>query len=80
MKKRQGMIKGDMPLFCNQRCTKLTYGGVNYIMKKVDFVYICDILGHVGISTSDIYARADTESKRKALESDHIKRFTRMEP
>lgn len=35
----------------------------------VNLVYIRDILGHVDISTTDIYARADTESKRKALES-----------
>ena len=35
----------------------------------VNLVYIRDILGHVDISTTDIYARADTESKRKALEN-----------
>jgi site-specific recombinase XerD len=35
----------------------------------VNLVYIRDILGHVDLSTTDIYARSDTESKRKALES-----------
>lgn len=35
----------------------------------VNLVYIRDILGHTDISTTDIYARADTESKRKALEN-----------
>ena len=35
----------------------------------VSIVYIRDILGHVDIATTDTYARADTESKRKALES-----------
>lgn len=34
----------------------------------VDLVYIRDILGHVDITTTDIYARADVEAKRKALE------------
>jgi site-specific recombinase XerD len=34
----------------------------------VNLVYIRDILGHVDIATTDIYARADIESKRKALE------------
>ena len=34
----------------------------------VSLVYIRDILGHVELSTTDQYARADTESKRKALE------------
>ena len=35
----------------------------------VSLVYIRDILGHVDIATTDTYARADTESKRKALEN-----------
>ena len=35
----------------------------------VNLVYIRDILGHVDISTTDIYARADIEAKRKALEN-----------
>lgn len=36
---------------------------------NINLVYIRDILGHADISTTDIYARADTETKRKALES-----------
>jgi site-specific recombinase XerD len=35
----------------------------------VSLVYIRDILGHEEISTTDQYARADIEMKRKALES-----------
>ena len=31
--------------------------------------YIRDILGHVELATTDIYARASTEAKRKALEA-----------
>lgn len=34
----------------------------------VNIVYIRDFLGHVDISSTDIYARADTEMKRKAIE------------
>jgi site-specific recombinase XerD len=34
----------------------------------VNLIYIRDILGHVDISTTDVYARADIESKRKELE------------
>lgn len=34
----------------------------------VNLIYIRDLLGHVNISSTDIYARADTEMKRKALE------------
>src|SRR5450631_1835413 len=35
----------------------------------VPLPYIRDILGHVDLSTTDIYARASTEAKRKALET-----------
>jgi len=34
----------------------------------VNLIYIRDILGHVDIATTDIYARQDIESKRRALE------------
>ena len=35
----------------------------------VPLPYIRDILGHADMSTTDIYARASTEAKRKALEA-----------
>ncbi|WP_219915025.1 tyrosine-type recombinase/integrase [Pseudomonas protegens] len=34
--------------------------------------YIRDILGHVDLSTTEIYARASTEAKRKALEAAYV--------
>ena len=34
----------------------------------VSLIYIRDFLGHVDISTTDLYARADVEAKRKLLE------------
>nr|WP_288828829.1 site-specific integrase [uncultured Clostridium sp.] len=34
----------------------------------INIVYIRDILGHVNISTTEVYARANLEMKRKALE------------
>jgi site-specific recombinase XerD len=34
----------------------------------VNLIYIRDFLGHADITTTEIYARADTEMKRKALE------------
>ncbi len=33
----------------------------------VPLPYIRDILGHVDLSTTDIYARASTEAKRKSI-------------
>jgi hypothetical protein len=35
----------------------------------VPLPYIRDILGHADLSTTDIYARASTKAKRKALEA-----------
>jgi site-specific recombinase XerD len=35
----------------------------------VNLIYIRDLLGHADISTTEIYARADPEAKRKAIES-----------
>jgi integrase/recombinase XerD len=35
----------------------------------VPLPYIRDILGHVDLSTTEIYARASTEAKRKAHEA-----------
>ena len=35
----------------------------------VSLIYIRDLLGHVDIATTEIYARADTEMKRKVLQN-----------
>ena len=37
----------------------------------VPLPYIRDLLGHVELSTTEIYARASTEAKRRALETAH---------
>ena len=34
----------------------------------VNLIYIRDLLGHVSIETTEIYAKTDSEMKRKALE------------
>jgi site-specific recombinase XerD len=39
---------------------------------NVSLIYIRDFLGHVGISTTEIYARADNEMKRRSLEAAHV--------
>jgi len=88
-------------LFVNQHGSKLSRGGIAWIIRKyqtrtgdpalvsadlsphvlrhskamhlceagVPLPYIRDILGHVDLSTTEIYARASTEAKRKALEA-----------
>ena len=89
------------PVFFNQHRTKLSRGGIAWILRKyqiraadpalvsahlsphvlrhsravhlydagVPLIYIRDILGHADLSTTEIYARASTEAKRKALEA-----------
>ena len=44
------------------RASHLLQAGVNLI-------YIRDLLGHVDVSTTEIYSRADTEMRRQALEN-----------
>jgi site-specific recombinase XerD len=38
----------------------------------INLIYIRDILGHCSVVTTEIYARADTEMKRKAIESAYM--------
>ena len=35
----------------------------------VNLIYIRDLLGHVSVTTTEIYLKFDTELKRKALEA-----------
>jgi integrase/recombinase XerD len=105
---REHRLKGpghnDEPVFVNQQNTKLSRGGIAWIIAKyeamvgdailvdtqlsphvlrhsramhlydagVPLLYIRDILGHVDLSTTDIYARASTEAKRRALETAYV--------
>ena len=51
-------------MFRHSKAMHLLQAGVNLI-------YIRDFLGHVDLKTTEIYARADTEMKRKAVENVH---------
>lgn len=42
---------------------------MHLLQAGVNLVYIRDILGHVSVQTTEIYARADSYQKRKALEN-----------
>lgn len=53
--------KVNIHMFRHSKAMHLLQAGVNLI-------YIRDFLGHVDLKTTDIYARADTEMKRKAIE------------
>ena len=49
-------------MFRHSKAMHLLQAGVNLI-------YIRDFMGHVDLKTTEIYARADTETKRKAIEN-----------
>jgi len=42
---------------------------MHLLQAGVNLIYIRDFLGHVDLKTTEIYARADTETKRKAVEN-----------
>lgn len=42
---------------------------MHLLQAGVNLIYIRDLLGHADVSTTEIYARADTEAKRNAIEN-----------
>lgn len=53
---------------------------MHLLQAGVNLVYIRDILGHVSIQTTEIYARADSMQKRKAIEKAYININPNEEP
>jgi len=45
---------------------------MHLLQSGVNIIYIRDFLGHVDCSTTEVYARADTEMKRKAIENAYV--------
>jgi len=45
---------------------------MHLLQAGVNLVYIRDILGHVSVVTTEIYARADSKQKRQALEKAYV--------
>lgn len=55
-------------------CHSLRHSKAMHLLQSgVNLVYIRDILGHVSIQTTEIYARADSQQKRTALEKAYVK-------
>jgi integrase/recombinase XerD len=51
-------------------CHMLRHSKAMHLLRAgVNLIYIRDFLGHTDIKTTEVYARADTELKRKALEN-----------
>lgn len=58
-------------------CHSLRHSRAMHLLQAgVNIVHIRDILGHVSIQTTDVYARADSKAKREALE----KAYTDLNP
>lgn len=45
---------------------------MHLLQSGVNLIYIRDFLGHVDCSTTEIYARADSEMKRRAIENAYV--------
>ena len=45
---------------------------MHLLQAGVNLIYIRDILGHVSVQTTEVYARADSKQKREALEKAYV--------
>lgn len=45
---------------------------MHLLQSGINLIYIRDILGHVSIQTTEVYARADSKQKREALEAAYV--------
>lgn len=53
---------------------------IHLLEAGVNLIYIRDLLGHVNVTTTEIYLRVNTETKRKALESAYMEVVTQDIP
>jgi integrase/recombinase XerD len=53
---------------------------MHLLQAGVNLVYIRDILGHVSIQTTEIYARADSKQKREAIEKAYTNVMPKEDP
>lgn len=53
---------------------------MHLLQAGVNLVYIRDILGHVSVQTTEIYARADSKMKREAIEKAYVNVAPKEEP
>jgi len=63
----QKIEPGLFPVKISPHCLRHSKS-MHLLQSGVDLIYIRDLLGHVDIKTTEIYARIDSEMKRKSLE------------
>jgi integrase/recombinase XerD len=57
----------------NFSCHSLRHSKAMHLLQAgVNLIYIRDLLGHVSVQTTDVYARADSKQKREAFEKAYI--------
>jgi integrase/recombinase XerD len=62
-------------------CHVLRHSKAMHLLQAgVNLVYICDILGHVSVQTTEVYARADSRAKREAIEKAYVSVVAQTEP
>jgi site-specific recombinase XerD len=62
-------------------CHSLRHSKAMHLLQAgVNLVYIRDILGHVSVTTTEVYARADSRQKREAIENAYVNVSPREEP
>lgn len=72
VKKYAGMARELRPDLVNGRISPHVFRhsrAMHLLQAGVELIYIRDILGHVSIQTTEIYARADNKAKTEALEN-----------
>jgi len=75
VKKNAEKARGDNGTIIPDRisCHSLRHSKAMHLLQAgVNLVYIRDILGHVSIQTTEVYARADSKQKREALEKAYV--------
>ena len=68
--------KDNVPVLIPDRisCHSLRHSKAMHLLQAgINLVYIRDLLGHVNIQTTEVYARADTKAKQEAMEKAYTK-------
>ena len=83
LQKYAAMVKKNKNIHFPDRfsCHVLRHSKAMHLLQAgVNIVYIRDILGHVSVQTTEIYARADSKAKREAIENAYSSVIPDKEP
>lgn len=75
LEKYVSRVRNSTPLLVpkNFTCHCVRHSRAMHLLQEgVNLVYIRDVLGHVHVETTEMYAKADSKSKREALESSYV--------